>query len=145
MANPATNNEFKIASQAGGVAGLATLASLGIPNPHPIYRTGVSKAKLGNNAARVLGAPTVEWHWGFLQAAQRNTLRAYCTGGSADVFIHTVTVDEISGVSNVAQTFECQMWWPDPEQPEDPQTGRRLEFVLTFKQLVLQSDPYDEL
>lgn len=145
MANPTINADFKLATQAGGVAGLVTLASLGIPNPHPIFKTGVSKIKLGSNAARILGAPTVQWSWGFLQASQRDTLRTYCPGASADVFIHTVTVDKISGVSNAAQTFECQLIWPDPDAPENPDAGRRLSFTLLFRQLVLQSDPYGEL
>ena len=136
MANPATNNDFQIASKASGVGGLVTLASLGIPNPHPIYRTGVQTVKLGDNSARVLGAPIVEWHWGFTQQSWRDTLRTYCTGASADVFIVTPTTENVSSVPNASQRFECQMIWPAPDKPEDPQTGRRLEFALIFRQLV---------
>jgi hypothetical protein len=138
MANPAIDTDFKIATQAAGTGGLVTLASIGIPNPHPVYKTGVNKVKLGNNTARVLGSPVVEWRWGFLAQAQRDILRTYCTGGSATVYITTVTVDKVSSVPNGAQTFLAMLWWPDPDVPEDPQTGRRLDFVLTFKQLVLQ-------
>lgn len=132
MANPAVDTDFKIGTTSGGKV---TLASLSIPNPHPVWKDAVSKVKLGNNAARYLGAPVLEWHWGFLTAAQRDTLRTYCTGASADVFITTPTTNKSGGVSNVAVNYEAQMWWPSPETPEDPQTGRRLEFVLTFKQL----------
>jgi hypothetical protein len=136
MANPSGDADYQIATQAGGVGALVTLVSLSIPNPHPVYKTGVSKVKLGNNAARVLGSPTVEWVWGFLTPAQRDTLRTYCTSGAADVFIITPTVEKVSGVSSASQRFECQMIWPDPDVPEDPNTGRRLQFILTFRQLV---------
>jgi hypothetical protein len=136
MANPAVNTDFQIATQASGVGGLVTLASLGIYNPHPIYKMGVSKVKLGNNASRLLGAPNVEWVWGFLQASQRDTLRTYIPGASADLFIITPTIEKVSSVSSASQRYECQAIWPDPETPEDPQTGRRLQFIITFRQLV---------
>jgi len=133
MANPAVDTDFEIGTTSGSKA---TLASLGVPNPHPVWKDAQSKAKLGNNAARYLGSPQVEWQWGFLTAAQRDTLRTYCTGASADVFITTPTTNASGGISNVAVAYEAQMWWPSPEQPEDPMSGRRLNFVIVFKQLV---------
>ena len=136
MANPAVIADFQIATQASGVAGLVTLASLGIPMPHPIYKAGVSKVKLGNNAARYLGAPTLEWMWGFITQAQRDTLRGFIPGASADLFIITPTTENVGSVPNASQRYECQAWYPDPEQAEDPSTGRRLQFIITFKQLV---------
>ena len=69
MANPTTDTDFKIATYASGTGALVTLKSLGIPNPHPIYKTAVSMMSLGDNSARLLGAPVVTWHWGFLTAA----------------------------------------------------------------------------
>ena len=133
MASPAVKTDFQIGATLGG---LVTLDSLGIPMPHPVYKAGVSKVKLGSNAARLLGAPTVEWTWGFLTQSQRDTLRTYVPGASADLFIITPTIEKVAGVSNASARFECQAWYPDPESPENPDAGRRLQFILTFKQLV---------
>jgi hypothetical protein len=138
MANPALSTDFKIATYAAGTGGLVTLKSLGIPNPHPIWKPGVQSIKLGDNSARTLGSPVVEWHWGFLQQAQRDMLRTYCTGASASVYIVTTTTENVSSVPNVSKTYLAQMIWPAPNTPEDPQTGRRLEFMILFRQLVVQ-------
>ena len=137
MANPATNDDFKIATLASGVGGLVTLASLNIPNPLPIWSPGVSAVDLGDNSSRTLGSPTVTWHWGFISAACRDILRAYCPGASADVFITTPTTEKVTGVSNASARYECQMVWPAPTTPESPVAGRRLEFSIVFRQLVV--------
>lgn len=135
MANPASNDDFKIGTTLGGIV---TLASLGITNPHPIYGTGVQSIKLGNNAARTIGRPVLLWAWGFISQQERDTLRTYIPGASAQLYVRSVTTEKISSVPNAAQTFLSQAWWPAPNQPEDPQAGRRLEFVITFRQLVVQ-------
>ena len=136
MARPQTNLDFQLATFAGGTAGLATLARLGIFNPHPIWIPGVSVAQLGNNQARLLGAPTVVWGWGFLPGDQRDILRAYCPGASADVFIVSPTSEVVSGVGDASQRYQAIMVWPSPGTPEDPNTNRRLQFSITFRQLV---------
>lgn len=138
MSNPAVIADFMIGTYAGGTGGMVTLASLNIPMPKPIYRTAVSAIKLGDNSMRELGSPMVEWQFGFITQAQRDTLRTYCTGVSAQVYIKTPTTEKISGVSNAAQTFLAQMIWPAPNTPESPEAGRRLQFNLLFKQLVAQ-------
>ena len=137
MANPQTNNDFKICAYASGVGGLATLASLGVPNPHPVWLPAVSRAKLGDNSARLLGAPSLQWQWGYITQAARDALRAYCTGASAHVIIITPTTETVSTVPNASARYSCQLWWPSPDAPEDPQAGRRVQFNLLFKQLVI--------
>jgi len=141
MANPSVITDYQIASLADGLAGMVTLDSLGIPKPHPVWVDAVSTAKLGDGSARFLGLPWLRWDWGFVTFSQRDTLRTFCTGASASVYIVTPTTNRISGVSNAAQAYLCKMWWPSPEKPEDPQTGRRLEFSISFKQMVLQTWP----
>lgn len=136
MANPVVDGDFQIATFAAGTAGLATLKSLGVHNPNPIWRAGVTSVKLGDNSARILGAPVVEWEWGFVDQAERDVLRTYCPGASAAVYIWTPTTEKISGVSNAAQRYLAQMIWPAPDKPETPQAGRRAQFVIVFRQLV---------
>ena len=136
MTNPAINSDFQLATFAGGTGSLHTLSSLNVPNPHPIWNPAVVRAKLGNNGARLLGAPRVEWHWGYVSQAVRDILRAYCPGASAQVYLITPTTENVGSIPNVSARYSAQMWWPSPESPEDPSTGRRLQFVITFKQLV---------
>jgi hypothetical protein len=137
MANPATTSDFKIATYASGTGGLVTLRSLKVSNPRPIYQSGVSVVRLGDNSARLMGSPVLTWQWGFISQAERDILRAYCTGASARVYITSPTIDKVSGVSNAAKTYDAQMIWPDPTTPEAPQAGRRLEFVLLFRGLAV--------
>lgn len=141
MANPTTNEDYQIATLAAGIPGLVTLASLGIANPHPVYLSGTYKVKLGDNSARLLGLPRVTWAWGFVQQTWRDTLRTYCPGASAKVYIVTPTIDKVDDIPNASQLFLAEMIWPDPENPENPQTGRRLEFGILFRQMVVQSWP----
>src|SRR5271157_4523519 len=136
MSNPALNTDFQIATFAGGVGALVTLASLGVSNPHPVWLASVSRAKLGDNSARLLGAPTVQWQWGFISQAARDQLRTFCTGASAPVIIITPTTETITAVPNASQRYSCQMIWPAPDTAEDPQTGRRLQFNIIFRQLI---------
>jgi hypothetical protein len=136
MSNPAIDTDFQIAPYASGTAGLVTLASILIPNPFPVYKTGVNSIKLGDNSARTLGAPVVIWQWGFITQAQRDILRAYCPGASAQVYIITPTTENVSSVPNASQRYQGVMIWPAPNTPEAPQAGRRLEFAIQFRQLV---------
>lgn len=141
MSNPTTILDFQIATALEGVAGLVTLRSLGISNPRPVYKTGVTAVDLGDNSSRILGAPQVAWAWGFISQVQRDALREYCPGASADVLIVTPTTEKILTEENAAQTFSAKMLWPAPLTPENPIAGRRLEFVLIFRQLELYVAP----
>ena len=139
MANPAQDIDFQIATYAAGIGALVTLASLGVPNPHPIWNPSVSRAKLGDNSGRLLGAPTLKWQWGFVSQAARDALRTYCPGGTAQVIIITPTTETVASippVPNAPFRFACELWWPAPDTPEDPNAGRRLQFVILFKQLM---------
>ena len=136
MSNPQTPSDFQIATFAAGTAGLVTLDSLGIPMPHPIPQPAVSRAKLGNNAGRLLGAPTVQWQWGFVNQAPRDALRAFCPGASAQVYLITPMNETVAGIPNASARFLAQMWWPAPDVPEDSNAGRRLQFTILFKQLI---------
>lgn|SRR5574341_2194384 len=135
MSNPALDTDFKIGTT---LVGMVTLASLGIPNPHPIWRGGVTSVKLGDHSARILGLPVLDWEWGFLGQTQRDALRTYCPGASAQVFIQTPTTENVASVPNASKPYQCQMIWPAPDNPEDPQTGRRLSFRVIFRGMVAQ-------
>jgi hypothetical protein len=137
MASPSIDTDYQIATFASGTAGLATLASLGIPNPHPVWKPAVSVGKAGDNSGRLLGAPWVTWQWGFISQAVRDILRTYCVGATAQVYIWTPTTENVSTVPNARQRYLAQLWWPAPMKEENPDAGRRLQFELVFKQLVV--------
>lgn len=136
MSNPALDTDFQLGTTPGYAGDMATLRSLGIPNPKPIWTPGVTTVTLGDNSKRVLGAPTLIWRWGFLSQVARDALRTFCTGGSALVYIITPTTETVSTVPNAPKTYYCQMWWPSPDNPEAPEAGRRMDFSVTFRQLV---------
>lgn len=107
-------------------AGLATLKSLGIPEPMPEYRPYSELLDLGNGERRGVGYPTVLWRWSILSQTQRDALRTYCTGVSATVYIETRTNDN----SNEFRQYETIMLWPGAE---DRDAGRALGFDLEFR------------
>jgi hypothetical protein len=133
MANPAIDTDFQIGLTLGG---LATLQSIGVVNPHPIWSPAVSVAKLGDGSAALRGSPFVVWGWGFISAAERDILKSYCPALSSSVYIYTPTTENSGGVQNVSKRYQGIMIWPSPEKPEDPQTGRRLEFSIVIRQLI---------
>lgn len=133
--------DFQLAKVADGIGALVTLESLGITKPFPSYKTGSTVITLGDNSSRIIGSPQVIWHWGFVTQAQRDALRLFCPGASAQVYLITPTTENIDSVPNAPQAFRAQMIWPAPTNPENPQSGRRLEFNILFRQLSLQVIP----
>jgi hypothetical protein len=136
MSSPALDADFQIATFAAGTGALATLFSLGVTNPHPVWRPSVTSVKLGNNAARQLGAPAVLWMWGFVSQRERDVLRTFCPGASAQVYLITPTSETVGSVPNASKTYLAQMIWPSPDRPEDPFAGRRIQFEILFRQLI---------
>lgn len=49
--------------------------------------------KLANGKTRGLGYPRATWHYGYLTTAQYETMRDFCTGSSASVYIATLIND----------------------------------------------------
>lgn len=98
--------------------------------PRSTFAPWVTTVDLGNATARAMGRASATWTWGFISLAQRNTLRTYCTGKSARVYVRTRTNDN----SDAYVTYDAVMLWPD-EEPK--QAGRRFPFVLQFRDLIL--------
>jgi len=111
------------------ITALSNVETLGLNAPRSTFKPWVSTIDLGNATARALGRPLAAWLWGFVTQAQRNTLRAYCTGKSARVYICTRKND----TSDAYVTYDALMLWPDDEEKA---TGRRLNFTLQFRDLI---------
>jgi hypothetical protein len=100
-----------------------------MPAPEGIYHPYVEGIDTENGDIVALGLPTVEWNFPYLERAQRDALRAYCTGPSATVFIKTRGNDS-------ADTFvklTGKMIWPQTEERES--AGKRVNFKLIFIQM----------
>lgn len=105
--------------------GMVTLESLGLKAPKNEYAIYANSITLGDGSERGVGSPMFVWNWGYLTSAQRATLRAYCTGKSANVFIKTIKDD------NSYVTYSAIMVWPNSEERA---AGRVLDFSIEFRQ-----------
>jgi hypothetical protein len=83
---------------------------------------------LGNGTVRGGGWPTASWNWKILGRAERDQLRTFCPGASAEVFITT----RISDNADEYKTFSAVMLWP---QEEEKDAGKRPDFTLKFQRL----------
>jgi hypothetical protein len=115
-------------------ATLKNLGDLGVPAPKASWKPFAALADLSDKMVRGLGAPVVTWEWGYLTQAQRDALRAYCTGASAAIWIRTQTMDSAGAYAY----YSGVMIWPEQE---DYVATRRLNFTLVFRQLTLYTPP----
>ena len=118
------------------VAGSVTLQSLGIPEPKTDFFPFTEYEEIANGKRKGIGSAHGSWSWGFLEQAQRNTLRGYIANPSDTVFIATKKRDS----SDAFNYYEVEAYWP--EEPREPASvNKRLNFVLEFAYMALQADP----
>ena len=108
---------------------MVNIETLSVTPPKSTFRPWVDSVVLGNGLSRALGRPSAVWAWGFMSSANRNSLRAYCTGKSARVYIRTRKNDS----SDAYATYSAAMLWPDDEERF---ANRRLNFAIDFRDLV---------
>ncbi len=109
------------------LAGMQALSAMSIPAPQSTFRPYSTDIRLGDGTMRGMGFPVATWHWGFLSAAQRDVLKAFCAGQSALVYLRT-TKDNM-----VFDDYQAVMVWPTEEERA---AGRVLDFTLEFHRLV---------
>jgi hypothetical protein len=105
--------DFKIGTYAGGVGGMVTLKSLGIPAPLADFLEFSQEAGMGDSTIEGNGWSESEWHWGYLTAAQYNALATYRIGKSTQVY----TRDRKR--ANSYDDFLSNMVWPERERWEN--------------------------
>ena len=121
---------FEIGATEETMVNLESLASPIIP-PAWSYTEYSNEIQLPNGKVRGMGFPKATWHWGYLEAAEREVLRALCAGKSAEVFIKTPTNEDNDGLSY--SVFQCVMVWPAGETPT---VEIYPDFTLEFRHLV---------
>lgn len=128
-------SEFKIGSTLVGITTLDALTVF-VPDPRTSFRPYSKMIDLGSGLKRGAGWPTAEWNYGFLTQEQREQLRTFCTGASAEVFITTRTRDEDDD-DQLFKTFKAVMIWPEEE---DYRNSKRLDFTIKFTRLEEQEE-----
>lgn len=111
------------------LVGLATLDSLDIPDPKSEFAHFTEYVPLVSGGVRGVGSPVAIWRWGYLTQAQRDALRVFCTGASAEVYIETRETDS----SDVFDQYSATMIWPLEEERD---AFHRMEFEVRFQNLV---------
>lgn len=126
MPNP---NDVKIGTFAGGVGGLVTLKSLGVPAPLLDFHEFSQERILGDSTVEGNGWSESEWHWGYLTKAQYDALVAFKTGKTTPVY----TRDRKTG--NAYANFLANMVWPERERWEN---NCVIDFTIRFLAMVEQ-------
>jgi hypothetical protein len=73
------------------LVGVATLASLSIPNPESEFVDYSSTVKLASGITRGLGSQMATWHYGYLTQDQYDALTTIMTDISTSVYFSTLT------------------------------------------------------
>lgn len=96
-----------------------------VPEPKSNFQDDSQRITLGNGDVRGAGWTTAEWRWTFITRAQRDELKTFCAGASADIFIRTRNNDTIDAY----QYYTAVMIWP---QNEEKSYSKRMDFVIRF-------------
>lgn len=136
MPTPDTN-DYQIGVTSGSMVKLENLvvsgSSVPVAYPKSTFQPYSSEQKLVSGLVRGVGYPVAVWIWNVITREERDALRTFCPGKSANVFIRTKTMDSADSY----HTYSAVMVWNTKEETRD--TQRRTEFKITFQTLVLIS------
>jgi len=79
------------------------------------YRPFATTLELSDGSLKGMGFPVVKWTFRALRELQRENLRDFCTGLSANVYIRTPTNEFVSS-ARVWKDFLCKMYWQPAEE-----------------------------
>jgi hypothetical protein len=129
---------FKIALLSAGAdpSDWSTLDALGLPDPDWTYQPYAETVSLGNGDSFGRGFAIVRWRLAIIKNAQRSTLRGFCPGASADVYISTPTNEDDANEDPIFKNFLAKMSWIKGE--EDKQITSTLDVEFVFTHLVEQ-------
>lgn len=115
----------------GATLSTTSLEALATPVTYPRSSyLGFSRyIDLGDGTRKGVGWKMARWHWDVISRAERDMLRTFCTGASAEVYINTRKND----TSDVYDKFSCVMIWPEEEEKD---ANRRRDFTIEFRNLV---------
>jgi hypothetical protein len=128
--------DYRIATSGSAVSGSASLlGNLATPVDYPksTFSPYAGEQQLISGLVRGVGYPNCTWTWSIITREQRDILRTFCPGKSANVYIRTKTMD----LADSYHTYSAIMVWPTQQEERDFQ--RRVGLSISFKTLVLVS------
>ena len=123
-----TLRNYSIGTTLGGITNLESLSPAVRP-PKSSYKPYSQPIELGNGTVRGAGWATAAWTWNAITRAERDKLRSFCSGASAEVYIRTRTNESTDNY----KYFSAVMVWPADEAKD---ADLRLNFVIEFRRLV---------
>jgi hypothetical protein len=123
---------YAIGLSSGSMTLLSAL-STPVDQPKGDYMPYSAEQVLVSGLVRGTGLPVDTWHWDVLPREQRDMLRTFCPGKSAQVYITTKTKD----MTDSYHTFQAIMVWPTDKEVRDVQ--RRTDFAIKFQSMVFIS------
>jgi hypothetical protein len=93
-----------------------------------------SIVQLASGGARGLGPGIIRWLFPYMTIAQRAAFKTLCSGASANVYIQSPGLADIS----TYYIYACTMLWPEEEMRDNLRGYRRLE--IEFSNLVIVGD-----
>lgn len=121
--------DYQIGVASGSMVKLESLATP-VTYPKGFYRPYAEEKQLVSGLVRGVGYPVAIWQWDVIPRAERDMLRTFCPGQSANVYIRTKTLDSSDSYAN----FYAVMVWPIQDEQRDVQ--RRTTFKIEFRFLV---------
>lgn len=116
---------YEIGATYGGMTALSTLTEP-VPDPKSNFIPYSRYVQLGNGEVRGLGWAEAVWRWSVMPTrAQRDQLKTFVSGASAEVYIKTRKNES----EDSYQVYTAVMIWP---QEEEKQYSTRRNFEIRF-------------
>lgn len=122
---------FGIGTSSGGIASLEALTVPIMADSAPVKSSFIKYPVLkllASGATRGQGFPQASWLFSIMSLEERNSLRTYCTGASASVYIKTKKDDDSWA------NFSAIMIWPKDDS--DRWDGNRKNLLINFIHLI---------
>ncbi len=108
---------------------MVTLESLGITEPETSFNPFSAEIVLGDGTTRGMGWGEGDWHWNFLTASQKATLKTYLTGQSSAIYICTRKND-----GTFANFAAVAVW----THADNLRSSRTLDFTIRLQRMIEQ-------
>jgi hypothetical protein len=127
--------DYQIGNVSGSMVKLENLTLSGsaspVEPPKSTMQPYADSIVLVSGLVRGVGYPKTTWVWDIITRQGRDTLRQFCPGQSANIYIRTRTMDN----SDVYANYSAVMVWPTLDEERD--TRSRINLKIVFKTLVL--------
>ena len=123
-------HEFEIGETLEEMTNIAELETPFVEEaPVSDYMPYARTVNLGSGRKRGIGSPVATWNFPLLTLAQRNQLKEFCEGASAEVYIRTKTHEDTYA------DFQAVMIWPEGESRWAG--GEKKNLNIQFRNLIL--------